>query len=255
MNHSLRKLVTAATLLGASFVGIEAEAACGGRGRVSRPSYAPRAITTPVNFYRGPHVPSPVSVMPIATTSIATSNIASSTIVASNVVTSNVVASKPEVVSAPQASVLTPSRRENRPAVRATIPVAGPKAKDSAESSALAALASLDDATSPSSPSDIPTFQAAAASRVAPHLGVWRTLLPNRVMIVLSLDEAGTFSWRVHNEGRVTEFDGRYEIEAGRLSLIRARDDEQMNGRWLETARGFEFHLDGEDTILGFSRQ
>lgn len=246
MNHSLHKIVTAAALLGATCMGIEAEGACGGRGRVSRPSYAPRAITTPVNLYRGPHFPSPVAVAPVAVAPVATTNIATTNIVP---------ASKTPVARSPQAKVLTASRGERRPDARASSTDATTRVNDSAESSALAALASLDDATSPSSPSDIPTFQAAAASRPSPHLGVWRTLLPNRVMIILSLEEAGTFSWRVHNEGRITEFDGRYEIEAGRLSLIRARDGQQMNGRWIKTTRGFEFQLEGEDTVLGFERQ
>ena len=129
-----------------------------------------------------------------------------------------------------------------------------------AQSSALAALASLTNqsSTGNSAPAktvdattDVPQFApatTAAAKTSGDHVGIWTSTLPSKAVITLSLNQNNLFAWQVRDaSGKVTKFEGQYRINDGRLTLVRSQDLQQMAGTWKTNNSGFTFKLDGSN--------
>lgn len=148
----------------------------------------------------------------------------------------------------------TPSAAAAQPASQPTTNTAA-----NAESSALAALASIaaqTETTSAGTATDAdtrPTTNAEAATRqTAPAAGpkttgAFRAMLPSKLAVELVLSESGTFSWTVSGKEKTTNFSGQYRIDDGRLTLVRGNDLQQMAGTMKATGDGFTFTLDGSN--------
>ncbi len=85
--------------------------------------------------------------------------------------------------------------------------------------------------------------------------GAWQVSLPGNQTIQLVLNDDSSFVWTASKDGKSSSFEGRYVLENGRLTLVRANDQQQMSGSWNQTDRGASFKLDGTNSsALEFSR-
>ncbi len=87
------------------------------------------------------------------------------------------------------------------------------------------------------------------------HVGTWRVALPGNQNISLALNPDHSFQWNAVKDGKSSSFQGQYRMEAGRLTLVRSNDLQQMAGNWSGEGANFTFKLDGATTSgLAFSR-
>jgi len=104
----------------------------------------------------------------------------------------------------------------------------------------------------------MPQFQPAPAnsSNTPTHIGTWKATLSNNASISLDLQDDGSFTWSARNkEGQASEFQGRFKITDGALTLIR-QDNQQLAGSLtINNSNRFTFKLNGaKDNGLDFQR-
>ena len=121
---------------------------------------------------------------------------------------------------------------------------------DQSEVSALQLLASISgESTTESLAVEIPEFTAIASPIALPansdHFGTWTVALPGNQSIMLVLNHDGSFVWNATKEGNSSSFAGQYRLEAGRLTLVRSNDLQQMTGNWIGEGTTFAFKVDG----------
>ena len=237
----------------------------------SRPSYAQPVYGQPAYgqpAYRNPAQPvQVVRQRPVAPTTAAAVQPRPRALVAAQTAATarpvSVQTAAPQAV-APQTVTARPvtAQRVTTQPVAARQVTAQSAATADAEISALAALASIataqptapatqpaaQPAAQPTTQPAVPQFSAvptAASSTAAPHVGSFQANLPSNVTIELNLDNGGTFSWVVRNNGKTTQFSGQYRVTQGRLTLVRSNDLQQMAGKLTSAQNGFTFKLDG----------
>ncbi|MCO8123676.1 hypothetical protein NHH03_18165 [Stieleria sp. TO1_6] len=258
MKRIAKKILVAVAVTAVSAQSALPVAACDGRGsRIARPAGSGRH---PASIYRRP-APAPVYhqaryAQPTYTQPTYTQPsyrvVPQSTPIAATAARpapspQPVAQSVPSRTAPAQSNVAnTPSQGQptSTKTAAAAIP-AEPTSSSDAESSALAALASLVTQTDNSDADVVPSFAPAASQNNLAHVGSWMASLPSKVTIELQLNDSGSFTWVVNNNGKTTEFSGQYRITDGRLTLVRSNDLQQMAGQWTAGENGFTFKLDG----------
>lgn len=260
MKRTAKKIFVAATIAAVSIQSVPVASACGGRG--GRSSYAPvyGGYSRAAANYRTtlPSTPPIHNAQPTYNPyygqSVQTQPASSPTTVAA-------VQPRPRAQVAMQTSTSfqAGNQQASSSAVTEQAAASQPASTPDAESSALAALASLAaskpaDTTKAAAPqtaasqASVPQFTSASTTSSeadgAP-IGNFRAQLPSNITIELSLNSGNSFSWIVRNNGKTTQFSGQYRISEGRLTLVRSNDLQQMAGKMTGGANGFTFQLDG----------
>ncbi len=71
----------------------------------------------------------------------------------------------------------------------------------------------------------------------------------------IALNADNSFQWHAVKEGKASSFQGQYRMEAGRLTLVRSNDLQQMAGSWSGEGANFTFKIDGAtNSGLAFAR-
>ena len=71
----------------------------------------------------------------------------------------------------------------------------------------------------------------------------------------LNLNNDGQFSWVAQNNGKTSQFGGRFTLENGTLTLARSSDNQKLAGKMTLSASGFNFLLNGaKDGGLNFQQ-
>lgn len=263
MNPATGKCILVVTLVAASVPSL-ARAGCGGKRRVARPAAASSSFQSavqPTAYYPAQAAAHSVRqpalshhrYKPLPTQRMAP--VTQSQVVLTQPIQSSVRPAQAAIANSVAApSTRRPKTQSNRRESKPVVTRSESETINSSEASALSMLASLIE-QAPESPSDRPSVRLTAARRPEPHVGEWKTTLPNHVLIHLTLEPAGEFSWTVDNQGRTIELHGRYRLRNERLTLVREGDQQEIAGRFVKTDFGFEFVLDEDAQRLRFERR
>ncbi|KAA5543876.1 hypothetical protein FYK55_11965 [Roseiconus nitratireducens] len=284
MNRHFKRVVAFATVAAVSVQAVPQADACGRGGRVVRSSgygYRAPVYSQPARYvqptYSQPSYSQPAYAQP---------NYGQPTLGQPSQTQPGVVRSAPAPTRQPQPAAAGIARSANvNPTTQIQSQTTAPASKPGptktaatasglatntsvdAETSALAALASLAAQSNASQPSTTQSAEPQATSAqpvttpvetsadAAMHVGRWQAKLPSDVTVSLELAAGGTFAWVVQKDGKTTSFSGQYRITDGRLTLVRSNDLQKMAGSWTEGKNGFTFKLDGANNSgLQFSK-
>jgi len=166
----------------------------------------------------------------------------------SNIATQQNVASQPRI-NAQQLPANTVAPTQGTPSAQS-------------ESSALQLLASMNGDAANSAIAELEVASSietvASIGELQPtgaHVGTWRVVLPGNQTIALVLSADNNFQWSAVKDGKASSFQGQYMMDAGRLTLVRSTDLQQMAGSWNGNGANFTFKLDGATSSgLAFAR-
>ncbi len=89
----------------------------------------------------------------------------------------------------------------------------------------------------------------------ASHVGSWKATTAGGATVTLNLNDDGQFSWVAQNNGKTSQFGGRFTIENGTLTLARSSDNQKLAGKMTFSGSGFNFLLNGaKDGGLNFQQ-